>query len=36
LFIIAGTSYLVGLLLIHLLSPRLAPVEGYDDQPGNN
>jgi MFS transporter, ACS family, hexuronate transporter len=34
LFIVAGTAYLVGLLLIHLLSPRLNPVAGYDERPG--
>jgi hypothetical protein len=35
LFIIVGKAYLVGLLLIHRL-PRLAPIEGCDDQPGIN
>ena len=34
LFIVAGTAYLVGLFLIHLLSPRLNPVAGYDERPG--
>ena len=34
LFVIAGSSYLIGLAIIHLIVPKLEPVERVSGQSG--